>query len=233
MNSVLCSFISVPILRIAAGHIMVWQKTFREGTVENGQEAKANSEIRQLIQENSKPQDLIVYTNGSITKTMQSGWGLTVKRCATTIHEDSAAHEVSTSSLAMEMEAVTHAIRWIASRGDSQTCHHSHRFKKVKSGKGKPRLACVKVRHPPSKNHVGVMSWTCRSQMKRQSRSIDWRAKQPSQAVCVSRTSHHRSPGGQRRRQRKRSTIFLERTRKGHRQSDQHWNWNCFNDNIG
>ena len=35
----------------------------------------------------------------------------------------------------------------------------------------------------------------------------------------------------ERRRKRKRSTIFLERTRKGHRQSDQHWN--CFKGNIG
>ena len=37
--------------------------------------------------------------------------------------------------------------------------------------------------------------------------------------------------GGERRRKRKRSTIFLERTRKGHRQSDQHWN--CFKGNTG
>ena len=28
--------------------------------------------------------------------------------------------------------------------------------------------------------------------------------------------SHHRSPGGKRRGKRKRSTIFLERTREGH-----------------
>ena len=32
------------------------------------------------------------------------------------------------------------------------------------------------------------------------------------------------------RRKRKRSTILLERKRKGHLQSDQHWN--CFKDNI-
>ena len=46
------------------------------------------------------------------------------------------------------------------------------------------------------------------------------------------KTSHHRSPWEERRRKRKRSTIFLERTRKGHhRQWDQHWN--CFKGNIG
>ena len=39
----------------------------------------------------------------------------------TTIREDGAAYTVSTSSLTMEVEAVTHALRWIASRGDSQT----------------------------------------------------------------------------------------------------------------
>ena len=35
-------------------------------------------------------------------------------------------------------------------------------------------------------------------------------------------TSQHRSSGGERRGKRKRSTIVLERTRKAHRQSDQH-----------
>ena len=38
---------------------------------------KTESEIKLLIQENSKPQDLIVYTDGSVTK-YQSGWGFTV-----------------------------------------------------------------------------------------------------------------------------------------------------------
>ena len=39
------------------------------------------------------------------------------------------------------------------------------------------------------------------------------------------RTSHRRSPGGQLRGDKKKhSTIFLERTREGHRQLDEHWN---------
>ena len=83
---------------------------------------KPESEIKLLIQENSKPQDLTVYTDDPVTKD-QSGWGLTVKQGATTIHEDSAAYMVSSSSLTMEVEAATHALRWIASRGDSQTTH--------------------------------------------------------------------------------------------------------------
>ena len=50
-----------------------------------------------------KPQDLIVYTDGSVTKD-QSGWGFTVKQGATLIHEDIAAYTVSTSILTMEVE---------------------------------------------------------------------------------------------------------------------------------
>ena len=44
---------------------------------------KTESEMTLLIQENSRPQDLIVHTDGSVTKD-QSGWGFTVKQGATT-----------------------------------------------------------------------------------------------------------------------------------------------------
>ena len=68
--------------------------------------------------------DLIVHTDGSVTKD-QSGWRLTVKQWATAIHKEDAACTVQTSSLTMEMEAVTHALRWIAARlSDHIVCHH-------------------------------------------------------------------------------------------------------------
>ena len=70
----------------------------------------------------SKPQDHIMYTDGSVTKD-QSRWGFTVKQAVTTIHEDNAAYTVSTSSLTMEVEVVTHALRQIALKGGSQTTH--------------------------------------------------------------------------------------------------------------
>ena len=56
----------------------------------------------------------------SVTKD-QSRWGFTVKQGATTIHEDSAAYTVSSSSLTMEVKAATRALRWIVSRGDRRT----------------------------------------------------------------------------------------------------------------
>ena len=61
-----------------------------------------------------------MHTDGSVTKD-QSGLGFTVKQGATAIHEDSAVYTASASSLTMEVEAVTYALHWIASRGDSHT----------------------------------------------------------------------------------------------------------------
>ena len=69
---------------------------------------KTEPEIKPLIQENSKAQN-IVYTDGSVTKD-QSGWGFTAKQGATSIHEDSVVYSVPTSSLTMEVEEVTHAL---------------------------------------------------------------------------------------------------------------------------
>ena len=54
----------------------------------------------------------------------------TVNLSATTIHE---VYTVSIYSLTMDVEAVTHALRWIASRGDSydHACHHRHRVNEL------------------------------------------------------------------------------------------------------
>ena len=52
---------------------------------------RVESETKLFIPGNSKPQDLIVYTGGSVSKD-QSGWGFSVKQGATAIHVDSAAY---------------------------------------------------------------------------------------------------------------------------------------------
>ena len=50
------------------------------------------TELELLIQENSKLQDLILFTEGLVTK-RQSGWGFTVKQCVTTINKDSVTYK--------------------------------------------------------------------------------------------------------------------------------------------
>ena len=52
-------------------------------------------------------------------------------------------------------------------------------------GNGKPRLACVNVRHPPSKKSYGCTVLDM-PESKEMTEQIDWQATQPSQAVYVS-----------------------------------------------
>ena len=53
----------------------------------------------------------------------RSGWGFTVKQSGRTVHEDSGTHRITTSSLTMEVEAVTHAIQWLAYQRDERIIH--------------------------------------------------------------------------------------------------------------
>ena len=60
------------------------------------------------------------------------------------MHEDSGTHRVTTSNLTMEVEAVTHAIQWLASQRDAQITlaiyltDSMNLLQKVKSGIGCP-----------------------------------------------------------------------------------------------
>ena len=59
-----------------------------------------------------------------------------------TVHQDSGSHRVTTSSLTMEVEAVTHAIQWLASQCDALITHaiiltdSMNLLQKVQSGMG-------------------------------------------------------------------------------------------------
>ena len=83
----------------------------------------------------------VIYTDGSVARD-RSGWGFIVKQGGRTVHEESGANRVTTSSLTMEVEAVTHAIQWLASQRDAQITHaiiHTdsmNLLQKVESGTG-------------------------------------------------------------------------------------------------
>ena len=104
---------------------------------------KANAEVQMLVEANSKPHDIVIYTDGSVTRD-QSGWGFTFKQGGRIVHEDSGAHRVTTSSLTMEVEAVTRAIQWQASQHEAQIMHaviltdSMNLLHKVESGMGCP-----------------------------------------------------------------------------------------------
>ena len=83
---------------------------------------KTEAEIRTILDQTTKETDILVYTDGSVTE-HQSGWGYTVKQAGATIHEDSAAYRHKTASLTMEVEAVTHALHWLATKEISHRTH--------------------------------------------------------------------------------------------------------------
>ena len=113
---------------------------------------KANADVQMLFEGNSKPHDIVIYTDGSVTRD-RSGWGFTVKQDGRTVQDDSGAHRVTTSRLTMEVEAVTHAIQWLASQRDTDyTYYHSH------------RLAHIHAQSSPTKTSVYLLSWARRSQ---------------------------------------------------------------------
>ena len=102
----------------------------------------------------------------------------------TTIREDGAAYTVSTSSLTMEVEAVTHALRWIASRGDSQTTHaviltdSVSLLQKVESEMC--RWSTSTFENSCGCTALDMPEWSETTEQ------TDWRAKQPSRVACIS-----------------------------------------------
>ena len=121
-----------------------------------------------LVEANSKPHDIVIYTDDSVTWN-PSGWGFTVKQGGRTVHEDSGAHRVKTSSLTMEVEAVTHAIQWLACQCDAHTTHaviltdSMNLLQKVESGMGCPNWHTA-MQSSATKTSVDLLSWTRRSQ---------------------------------------------------------------------
>ena len=95
-----------------------------------------------LVEANSKLYDIVIYTDGSVTRD-RSGWRFTVKQGGRTVHEDSGIHRVTTSSLTMVVEAVTHAIQWLTSQREHRLhmpsfSHSMNLLQKVESGMPPP-----------------------------------------------------------------------------------------------
>ena len=79
---------------------------------------KASAEVQMLEEVNRKPHDIVINTDGSVTRD-RSSCGFMVKQDERTVRENYGAHGVTT----MEVEAVTHAIQRLASQSDAQITH--------------------------------------------------------------------------------------------------------------
>ena len=69
--------------------------------------------VEALISDNSQDGDAIVFTDGSVKRGEKSGWAFTVRCRGETVGEGSGAVEVTTSSMVMEIKAVTEALKYL------------------------------------------------------------------------------------------------------------------------
>jgi ribonuclease HI len=80
----------------------------------------AEAEVQALIFENTFGGDAIIYTDGSVIRHVRSSWAYTAQVGGKTVGEDSGAFALTTSSMTIEIMAVTRAIEWL----ETQTFHH-------------------------------------------------------------------------------------------------------------
>ena len=118
------------------------QKTW-ESTVGNGQQAKRSQRSSFSFKKTANDKTSWCTLMAQSPRTSQGGASL-FKQGATTIHKNSAAN----LQLDNGSRSSHHALRWIASRGDSQTVQSiiltdsMSVLQKVKSGMGSPEVAC-------------------------------------------------------------------------------------------
>ena len=68
------------------------------------------AEVRQLIDDHSKPSDPVIYTDGSVTRGVRSGWGYMAIVNGKKVTSGAGAFRSTTSSMRMEIQAVTEAL---------------------------------------------------------------------------------------------------------------------------
>ena len=73
----------------------------------------ANAEIETLIEENSRRGDAIIFTDGSVKRGVKSGWAFSARVDGVVVGEDSGATTLTTSSMCMEIKAISEAMTWL------------------------------------------------------------------------------------------------------------------------
>ena len=172
--------------------------------------------------------------------------GFTVKQGGRTVHEDSGAHRVTTSSLTMEVEAVIHAIQWLASQRDARIAHaiiltdSMNLLQKVESGMGCPdwhtamhslrlqRLLWIYCPNERADRLARTADTTSGLQLGRAEGAQ--RLEELSQHGQA-RTSQHWQPEGKRSGEKKRPTFHPPKSRTICDQPGKYWH--CFEGNLG
>jgi len=73
--------------------------------------SETDKAVETFIKENSHENDAVVFTDGLVKRGEKSGWGYTVRVNDLVGMEGSGAVEITTSSMLMEIKAITEALR--------------------------------------------------------------------------------------------------------------------------
>ena len=84
--------------------------------------AAVEVEVQALIFENSLEGDVVIYTDGSVVRRVKSSWAYTAQAGRRIVKEGSGGFAVTTSSLTMEVMAVSKAITWLESQTFTGAC---------------------------------------------------------------------------------------------------------------
>ena len=88
----------------------------------------ANAEVQMLVDASRKPHDVVIHTDGSVTRN-RWGCGFTAKQGGRTLHEDSGAHSHDLQSDHGGRSSPTcNTVASFPTGHTDYTCHHSHRL---------------------------------------------------------------------------------------------------------
>ena len=109
--------------------------------------AETSMEVLSCIDENTQASDVVIFTDGSVKRGVQSGWGFSARCRSKIIMEQSGAYSATTSSMRMEEQAATKALEWISGTvhtGAAIVTDSQSMLRKIERGMVKPEwLACI------------------------------------------------------------------------------------------
>ena len=76
-------------------------------------EGETDRAVEAIIAEQSREGEAVIFTDGSVQRGIKSGWAYTIRVNGATVAEGSGAVELTTSSMLMEVKAITEALRYL------------------------------------------------------------------------------------------------------------------------
>ena len=140
-------------------------------------EGAVNAEVESLIEEESRPGDAVIFTDGSVLRGTKSGWGYSARVNGQNVKEDSGAFQLTTSSMDMEVKAITQALRWLSTsiyKRAVVVTDSMSTLTKIQKGFLYSDWIKTITDSQIEKEIMDLLPWTCLCERKRESRSTRW-----------------------------------------------------------